>query len=178
MKEIELVYKTKWIIERIYYESDRLLNKITDTTIFEDRVIKDVGQYLLRNIDNKNNRRHIEYLIKRKVWEAENSYKKEGYINFSNLNYDDSEDDDEVEFEPTDVLADVESEVIKKETIELLAENDRRRKEILESWSLGNTNDSQVSRSLARSLGGNEKVHRIFIQRFRKACREQLLAAI
>lgn len=177
MKDIELVYKIGWIIEMVYRESDRLIDKIADTTIFEDRAIKDVGQYLGQAEDNQKNKRHIAYLIKRKVWEAENTYRKEEYTNFSNLAYTDS-DGEEVEYEPQDVLANVESEVIKKETIVLLAEDDRRKKEVLESWSLGNTNTAQISRSLARSLGGNEAAHRKFVQRFQNACQEQLSQAI
>lgn len=177
MKDIKLVYQNKWIIERIYYESSKLSSKITNTTIFEERAVGDVAQYLVINKEHIKNKRHIMYLIKRRVWEAEDRDRKEDYTTFSSLSTND-EEEDEIEFDPEDVLADVESDLINKETIELLAENDRRRKKVLESWSLGNTNDALMSRSLARSLGGNERSHRIFIQRFRKSCSERLSAAI
>ena len=177
MRDIELVYESNWILEMIYKESDRLRNKITDTTIFEDRVVKDVGQYLLKDKEHIKNKRHIVHLIKRKVWEAENKFKKEHYTVFTSLE-NEHDEDGMIEYDPEDVLADIESTVIKKETIELLAENDRRKKKVLESWSLGNTNVSQISRSLARSLGGNEAAHYKFIQRFQSTCRDQLSRAI
>lgn len=177
MMDIELVYKNKWIIDRIYQESDRLISKISDITTFEDRAVNDVAQYLGRCTENLRNKKHILYLIKRKVWEAENKFKKEEYTNFSNLVYNDQEGE-EVEYEPIDVLANVESEVIRKEMTALLAQDDHRNKKILEFWTIGNTNNAYISRSLARSLGGNEDAHRKYIQRFRKSCCGKLSAAI
>lgn len=176
MKEIELVYEIEWILNTIYKESDRLLDKITDTLTFEERTFKDVGQYLSESKENCNNKRHIIYLIKRKVWEAENRYKREDYINFSSL--DKEGGDDEIDFEPVDILTDVESEVIQKETAALLTQDDRRKEKIIRHWAIGNTNSAHISRSLTRSYGGNEEAHRKYIQRFRQSCREQLSAAI
>ena len=177
MREIELVYKEKWIIESIYRESDRLANKVTNTNHFEDRCTKDVAQYLSLDKNNRNNRSHIMYLIKRKVWEAENKFRKEESINFSNLT-NENDEEEQPEYEPQDVLTNVESEVMQKETAALLTQGDCRKEMILGYWTIGNTNDKHISRSLTRSMGGNAESHRKYIQRFRKSCRKQLSTAI
>lgn len=177
MNKEKLVYEIDWLVEYIYRESDKLIHKITDTTIFEDRCIKDIGNYLAMDEKNRRNKNYLIRLVKRKVQEAENGFKKEESDLLSDYTYID-DDGDERELEPEDVLANVESEVITKETIDLLAQGDRRKTKILEGWAIGNTNDKQVSRMLAHTLGGTIESHRKYIQRFRNKCGEQLSAAV
>ena len=173
MNKEKLVYEIDWLVEYIYRESDKLIHKITNTTIFEDRCIKDIGNYLAMDEKNRRNKNYLIRLVKRKVQEAENGFKKEESDLLSDYTYID-DDGDERELEPTDVLADVESEVIAKTTIDLLAKGDRRKKEILGYWAIGNTNYAEISRLLAQSLGGNSEAHRKAINRFREDCCEQL----
>src|SRR5690625_302917 len=177
MNKEKLVYEIDWLVEYIYRESDKLIHKITDTTIFEDRCIKDIGNYLAMDEKNRRNKNYLVRPVKRKVQEAENGFKKEETDLLSDYTYID-DDGDERELEPEDVLANVESEVITKETIDLLAQGDRRKTKILEGWAIGNTNDKQVSRMLAHTLGGTIESHRKYIQRFRNKCGEQLSAAV
>lgn len=175
-----IVYESSWVIDRIYEVSDSIRERLTDQTLFEERCITRVGSYLKGDPTRINHKRYIERLIGEVASSVMERNRNEHAELFSTLTAEqgDQEDGDEIEFEPEDVLANVESEVIQKETIELLAENDRRKKKILESWSLGNANGSQISRSLARSLGGDETAHRRYIQRFRNACRDTLSQAI
>lgn len=172
-----IVYKNKWIIERIYEVSDELRSRVTDQTLFEERCINRVGGYLDINSSNVRNRRYIERMIREVASSILGRNKNEAAELFTDLGTKDEESDEEIEYEPIDVLANVESEVIKKETITLLAQDDRRRTSVLEAWALGNTNDSQISRTLARTFGGNFDSQRKFVQRFQKECREQLLSA-
>lgn len=172
MRNEALVYEIKWLLDLIYWESDKLIGKITDTTRFEERCIRDLGNYLALDDNNKNNHRHLKLLVYRKVREAEEVFKKENSIVMSSM-IEHDEEGKEKEFEPEDVLADVEGEVIAKEMAVLLAQDDRRKK-IIEAWKVGNTNRSSISRTLARTLGGNVESHRKFIQRFEKECREKL----
>lgn len=175
ISEIQVVYENGWIIDRIYEESDKLLHRITNPGLFEDRCIKDVAQYLNASKQNRKNKNHIIYLIKRKAAEAVEIFKQETYTNFSDLtNQRDDAESEEIDFEPKDVLANVESTVINKETADLLAQDDCRRKKIIEFWTDGNTNSKFISRTLASSFGGNEESHRKYIQRFRQSCREQI----
>src|SRR5690625_1545173 len=115
------------------------------------------------------------WLIGRKVKEAEESFRKEESTLFSGMTSETSEG--EIEFEPLDVLTNVESEVLTKETIALLTQDDRSKK-ILEAWSIGNTNNTEISRMLTHTLGGKTESHRKFIQRYEKDCREKLATAI
>lgn len=173
---LEICYKTKWILEAVMHESDRLHSSITDPTKFEERCIRRVARYLEKNKENKTHRRYIFKIIKQEAKTAVNLYSKENYRTFSDLTYS-NEDGEEIEFETIDILANVESELVAKEMTALLGK-DGRRKEILEAWSIGNTNDKLISNALGRTLGGNVESHRKFIQRFRNECREQLSTAI
>lgn len=179
MKKQELVYEINWLIERVYRESDKLLNKISDTSKFEERCINSIGEYLSLSEDNKRNKRYLIRLIDRKVKEAisTTSFSKEESIYYEDTIFRTGYDEDEIEFEPEDPLARVEDEVIANETIALLAQDDRSEK-VLEAWSIGNTNSSEISSSLARTIGGNPESHRKFIQRFKIDCREKLATAI
>jgi|SRR5699024_6098210 len=177
MNKQALVYEVSWLIDRIYRESDKLLDKITDTTRFEDRCIKDIGEYLSLDEGNVRNKDHLVWLIKRKVKEATDNYKKEDNEYFSDVVSMEAFDE-EVEFEPQDVLANVEEEVMAKETAALLAQDDCRDKAILNYWLIGNTNSAHISRSLARTFGGNDKSHRVYVHRFRESCRNQLETAV
>ena len=177
MKNNLIVYENGWIIQRIYEVSDRIRDKLTDQTLFEERCIKRITDYLLICETNKRNKRYIERLINEVASAVIERNRNEYAELFSELSTE-SEEDKEMEYEPIDVLADVESEVIKRETVTLLAENDCRRLTVLEGWAIGNTNDNQISRALARTYGGNPESHRKFIQRFRLRCREQMSAAI
>lgn len=175
-KEI-LVYKIPWLLDRVYRESDKLLCKITDTTRFEDRCIKGLGEYLMICENNKHNKRYLEHLIIRKVKEAEENFKKEDSVRFSEIEVDE-EISEEIYFDPEDVLANVESEVMQKETAALLAQGDCKKTKILGYWLIGNSSSTHISRSLARTYGGNEESHRKYVQRFRKSCAEHLSTAI
>ena len=178
MKNAMLVYEMDWLIQRVYRESDKLLTKISDTARFEERCIEALGDYLSLKKENRKHKKHLLVIISRKVGEALNSFRKEESVTFSDVSPEPDEDGDEMEFEPEDVLANVEGEVVTKEMTALLAQDDHRKKVILGNWVEGNTNYADISRSLARSFGGNRESHRKYIQRFRKECHEALAVAI
>lgn len=178
MEKQKLVYEIGWLIDRVYRESDRISSKVIDTSRFEERCINDLGEYLSKSDDNKRHKRYLNYIIKRYADEALNSYKKEIADTYTEFSKGNEESEEEIIFEPVDVLADVESEVRTKETIALLAQDDRRKKMILGSWTDGNDNNSKISSLLAETLGGNTESHRKYIQRFRAECREILSTAI
>jgi|SRR5699024_2653490 len=184
MENSLIVYQNKWIIEKVYRVSDRLSRKVTDTTMFEDRSIKRVGEYLRQNVDNVHNKQYIIKLINEVASAAIARNSNEEAQRFSELTYE-SEEGDETAFEPLDDFtyekgfgeSVVESEFNAKETADLLAQDDRRKLLIIEQWLYGNDNNSDISRVLADSLGGNPDSYRRYIHRFRDECRE-LLAAI
>lgn len=177
MNDSLIVYKYDWLLEWVYSESDKLRNSLSDQTLFETRCISRLGEYLNKDSSNIKNKRYLKKIIKEVAKSSLELFKKENYQIFSELITEDPEGKT-VEFEPIDVLADVESEVIKKETAALLAQGDCRKKKIVELWIIGNTNNAYISRTLARSFGGNEESHRKYIQRFKQSCREFLETAI
>lgn len=171
-----IVYENRWIIEKIYEVSDKVRHKITDQVRFEERCIERIGSYLVKEPDRINNKAYIIRLIREVAKASTVLFKKDDAKLLSDMVMVE-DDGDEVEFEPVDVLGNVESEVIVKEMTALLGK-DGRRKAVLEAWTIGNTNDKSISSTLGRTLGGNQESHRKFIQRFRKECREQLSAVV
>ena len=171
MKSSLVVYENNRILEKIYEVSDSIRDKLVDQTLFEERSIKRVGEYLLKDEKNIHNKRYINriiYEVAKSVLERNKKEYSQLFVEFKTEN----EDGDEVEFDPKDVLADVESEIIAKEMTALLAQGDHRKKVILGSWMDGNDNNSEISRLLAQSVGGNTESHRKYIQRFRNDCYE------
>lgn len=168
-----IVYNETWIIDEIQKSSDEVLLKQLNPGLFEKRVISKITKYITENTKRRKHRRYIIKMIKRECKDFIESRQDNKVYNFSSI-YEKDEDGNEQYFEPPDVLADVEDEIMAKEMAALLAQ-DSRSEIILDAWLLGNTNDTEVSRILADTLGGNSKSHRIYIQRFKKQCREKLI---
>lgn len=83
------------------------------------------------------------------------------------------EDEEELGYQFEDVSADVEAEVLYKEKVDLLAQDDERKKVVLEHWTKG-ASDSSISELLAQLFGGKSESHRKFVRRFRKECQRIL----
>lgn len=176
VKNSLIVYEVAWVIRRIYEVSDKIRTSLVDQTLFEERCIERVGEYLNKDKDNKQHRRYIERMIKEVASSVSTRNKNEHAELFISLSTGNDEEE-EIEFEPVDVLTDVESEIMKQETIALLTQDDRSKK-VLEAWSIGNTNNTEISRMLTHTMGGKTETHRKFIQRFEKECRDKLATAI
>src|SRR5699024_12243784 len=74
---------------------------------------------------------------------------------------------EDIEYEPEDVLANVEKEVLMKEMTDLLAQGDHRKKVIFGQWLNGASNYAEIARLLVQTLGGKEETHRKAIKQFR-----------
>src|SRR5699024_8024930 len=175
MENKTIVYEIGWILERIYTVSDRVRNKLTDQSLFEERCIERVANYLNVCESHRRNKRYIERLINEVASAVLTRNRNEHAEIFSELSKKD-EDGEELEFEPEDVLADVEKEVMAKEMTALLAQDDHRKKIILGNWITGNDNVSDIARLLAQTIGGPVETHRKYIHRFRKECRKFIAA--
>lgn len=174
---IEEAMRHTEVIEVVERAASQIWHKVPDVTSFEHTCYVEIGKGILRN-EVKSIEGLANYITNRSAARHVNKTKYEPPITFSEMESEDREDVEEIEFEPEDVLANVEGEVIKRETADLLAQGDCRKEKIIEFWAIGNTNSAHISRTLARSFGGNEETHRKYIQRFRRSCREQLSAAI
>src|SRR5699024_5810501 len=177
MENMKAVYEIDWLIERVYKEYVKLIGKIADTSRFEERCIKDLAQYLGSGEENKKHRRHLIRMINRHVGQAREIYKTNERVQYSVLGRKEAEKEYiAMEFEPIDVLANVESELIAKEMTALLAQDDHRKKIILGNWITGNDNVSDIARLLAQTIGGSVETHRKYIHRFQKECRKIIAA--
>lgn len=175
MNKMVLVYEQDWLISRIYEVSDRIRNKITYQTDFEERCIEIVGNYLSLDKSNCKNKRYIDSLINKVASDSINKrYKKEHYDVFSNFINDDTSEDEEINLDPPDVLANVEAEIEQKEVTAVLANGDHKKSLILDCWTIGNTNGKSIARMLAHTFGGNAESHRKSINRFRTKCSKKL----
>ena len=177
MDKIEFVYTDRWLVDEVAEAVDKVRSKITDTSILEERIYNRLGSYINKEKAKLGHRRYLMKLIYEEVSQAKVRQKKEFYEHFSEFDAVNTSDGSTTEFEPEDVLADVEGEVIAKEMTALLAQDDQRKLVILGSWTIGNDNNTEISRLLAQSVGGKIESHRKFIQRFRNECREKLATA-
>lgn len=169
-------YENEWVMQNVLRAVDSISHKVTNTAIVERRVMIQVGKYLERDTSNKNHKRHILRLIYREVNESLKRNQREYAEHLEDLTTSD-EEGQAIEYEPEDVLADINSGNMEiKETIELLAQGDRRNKMILNAWANGYTEAKEISSILADALGGNSESHRKHIQRFKKTCRTGLTA--
>lgn len=169
-------YKHPGIIKEVFDSVGRVASQVTNTARLESDILNDIGGYILKHPDNYRKKRYIRRIIHSKISVA----KRRNRLELASFLIDEATEDNEgqaIEYEPEDVLANVASAELEiKETITLLAKDDRRRTTILTEWMNGNTNDTDISSILADTIGGQARSHRIFIQRFRIECRTELTA--
>lgn len=172
----EVCYSHPGIIKEVFDLTSEAASIVTDTSRLENDILNDIGSYLMKDPNNYKKRRYIRRIINSKISVAKRRNKLEQATSLSDESFEDDEGQ-AVEYEPEDVLADINSGNLEvKETIALLAQNDRRRNLILNAWTKGYTDDRELSSILADTLGGNSESHRKFIHRFRNSCRTQLYA--
>lgn len=174
MREIKIVYENKRALSYLRKRVEDVSSAITNTEKLEASIFAQLTDYLATGSSNF---RRIKYLVDREIKRALNQYRTEKVVLISTLS---SSDDfgESSEFDPQDVLANVEDAVVQKsslhEKIAGLASDDREFF-TLKAWSNG-SNDAEISRSLADHFGGNSNSHRRFIQRFREKCQRKLVA--
>lgn len=64
MESSLIVYENDWLLEWVYKESDKLRNMISDQTLFEDRCLRRLGEYLNKDKSNIENKRYLKRIIK------------------------------------------------------------------------------------------------------------------
>ncbi|MDH6597583.1 hypothetical protein [Bacillus aerius] len=154
----------------IHHESERIAGSVPDQTSFEQRTLLSVGYWLDRYRENGRDKRAlIQRIIKRESITYLKQTKRAAALSIEGMR-----DGGNISWEPKDVLADVESEVLLKEKTALLAQGDLRKEMILTNWSRGCTNNTEIAMLLARHFGGNIEGNRKYIQRFRLKCQREL----
>ncbi|AZV88340.1 hypothetical protein BUN12_0076 [Bacillus amyloliquefaciens] len=152
-------------------EAERIAHLIPDFTSFEQECYQAIGRTLENLAENG---REKKALIQRIIRETRHRFVKNrrsrDEIAIEAIN------EEGTVWEPEDTLASVEDAVLLKEKVALLAQDDERKKLILDTWTRGCTNDTEVSTLLAQRFGGNAPSHRKFIQRFRSNCQRELTA--
>jgi hypothetical protein len=155
--------------------SNMAAHRLTSTDRLESEILNYVGKYLAQNESNIKNKNYITKLVYRQLSASLKRNRKEHAIHFADIGCED-DSGELIEYDPIDNLAIVDTELLTKETVNLLAKEDGRRKLILNAWANGNTNDTELSETLAGFLGGQSRGHCKFIQRFRIECRGVLTA--
>lgn len=87
-----------------------------------------------------------------------------------------SEEDGSTPFDIEDERSkyDIDSGIKKEEIASMLAHGDLRKEIIVDCWSSGIYSDTEISRLLAKRMGGKEESHWKFVQRYRVTCRKLL----
>lgn len=176
MERQVVVYEIPWIIEMIHRKVSEVSHLIIRTDKLEQQIVKKVGGYLLSQKGSSSHRKYIMKLIMREISLAKERYAIQHSDFFSDVSYTD-EEGQSLDFEPEDVLANVEvTRLVTEETITLLAQGDRRDHFILNAWTQGYFDDTELSRILADVFPGRATGHRSRIKRFRNECRAKLTA--
>lgn len=167
------------VINLVSEASDRIWHKITDVTTFEHTCYRNIGE-AIRNNPVKSIGGLATYIIRRaEAWHVKHRGRAPVESIESLAGFDD--EGSLVVYEIEDVLANVERKVIgnirHKEIATFLAEGDDLKTEILNAWTNGYTNDSELSRVLANSFDRNSSGIRREIQRFKDVCKKRLAAA-
>lgn len=178
MDKLTTAYQLPWLIDCIFRECEK--TDVAKMDKLEKRVIKEIDSFLAKFPDRAQNRALMKRKVRRHVAGYKALYAQEQYSVFSNMVTND-EEGAEQQYEPADVLANVEGSVIDavetKRTIDLLAQADRRKELVLTAWAEGIADASYISDTLASVLGGNAASHRVFVQRFKKKCECALAGA-
>jgi len=180
IKESNLIFIQKAVssgeVVSLVESASRLMaRKVRDVTSFEHTCYVNIGKEMARREVKSIKAMAIHY-IKR----AEANHVKKGkykhFTYFEDLAKTGSEGQ-AIEYDPLDVLANINSRQLElKETITLLAKDDRRREYILNAWAEGYTDDTEISHILADVFTGKSTGHLSFIKLFRKTCRAELTA--
>lgn len=168
---IELAMQHKSVVKLVEQTSNTIWQRLPDVTSFEHTCFVNIGKELAKG-NVKSVTAMARMYINRAAARHLKRTKFERYRSVEEM----TDDDTAGNFEPTDVLANVESVLEIKEAIALLAKGDRKRDLILTAWLNGSTNDSELSNTLASVFGGQARSHRIFIQRFRIECQAKYFA--
>lgn len=178
---VEEVMKHPRIVSMVERKSAELVNQMLDVTCFEYECYVDIGRNLLAKDEHKSVENLAIYHIRRK---AAKYLRRSNYKNpdsFEELAFQNDEGS-EVDFEIEDILANVErlleEREEEKEMTALLAKGDRRKKLVITAWMNGQTNDLELSDTLASVLGGQAESHRKFIQRYRNGIKKTMPVAI
>lgn len=171
------------VVEIVEEVSERIWYKLSDPSSFEYACYIAIGQALTKNKEVRSVEGLARYIANRMaakmIKERDRRKNKIGIVYFDDIDLNkDDKNAEKTRFEPEDTATDVESEVIAKEMAALLGQGDQRKLVILGNWIEGNLNDSDISRSLGRTLKGNPESHRKFITRFRDECRKRIATVV
>lgn len=172
MENLILVYKHKEALRYIRENVDRVSHVITNIEKLEKEIFYQVSKYLALG---KKSISQIRWIVNREISSALKKFGKQDKINFSNI-LEENDFGESLEFEPEDVLANVEEPILEKssirERIRSLAATDSE-EFVLNAW-IDEKSDSEIARELALRFGGNSRSLRIWVQRFRTKCQERL----
>lgn len=171
------------VVEIVEEVSERIWYKLSDPSSFEYACYTAIGQALTKNKEVRSVEGLARYIANRMaakmIKERDSRKNKISTIYFDDIDLNkDNKNEEKMEFEPKDTSTDVVGEVIGKEMAALLGQGDQRKLIILGNWIEGNLNDSDISRSLGRTLKGNPESHRKFIARFRDECRKRIATVV
>lgn len=178
METLEVIYRDTSVMKYIRENVDAISHIITNVDKLEGSIYKQLTSYYENN--TKRSIKRIRYLVDREIGRAPKRYRIQRAIAFSDLGTKDDFGESR-EFEPKDVLADVEDAAMRsiesssiRKKIVGLASNDFENF-TLNAWASG-LNDTEISRTLASQFGGKFESHRTFVKRFKAKCKRKLAA--
>lgn len=177
MENLIKVYENPSVVREIRRQVDRASSIIVNTEKLENQIYKQLGNYY-RECENISFLR-IQYLIGREIKKAKKKFRTQNNISFGDLTSTDFGGSDEREFEPKDVLADVDTLVESKLAVEeikkaLSSLATTERDTIILNEICEGCKDTHIAKTLASLFGGKMDTHRRYVIRFRTKCKDKL----
>lgn len=172
MDLLEKVYREKWILEVVEEAVGQAAYNVLNTDSLENAIYGRITRYVKEDVSKLNHRGTIIRFIFETASDYKKRYKVEQSIVFSALAIK-GENEELIEFEPVDETANSIEDLIVKEITSILP-IDPKRTHIINAWTEGETNNTNIARELVDTFGGNVEAHRKFIARFRDECRNIL----
>lgn len=159
-------YKHRWLLDLIIGAIDRKSHIITNTDKLQQRVMNYVGEYLVKEENGINHKAHLRRMVHEKISESSARFGKQDAVHYEEFN---SEEKEAPSYEPPDILANVETIVTRRDSLEStiisLAGDNMKMRTALSALASG-YKVVETSNILAHVHGGEASGHRSSIKRF------------
>ena len=171
MEHLEIIYLDNSVMSFIRGKVDEVSHLLANTARLENRIFKRLNRYYKHQEQSKRSIKRIKQIVHEEISDAFKRQRVERAIRFDEIEITNGFGEP-IEYEPKDVLADVEGAAINNSLAKKiigLASDDRERF-TLNAWQNG-YNDLEIAKELALLYGGKIEGHRSFIKRFKADCR-------
>lgn len=177
MEELEIVYRNSKIMEYLRAKVEEVSWLITNTDKLENKIYRQVGNYLINKGNNRISFSRVRYLVDREIGSAREEHRLQNVVMYSDLAITD-DFGESLMYEPPDIKTEVYGIVENRESNNLIngkiagLASDDFEKFVLTAWSRGER-DTDIARDLAVLKGRDISYFKLKVARFKKRCKSK-----